>query len=41
MSKPTKPDPTPANVAERGLEVQQIGNGVITTVSPAAKSFGN
>lgn len=32
---------TPANVAERGLEVQQIGDGGVVTVSPAAKSFGN
>jgi outer membrane PBP1 activator LpoA protein len=31
----------PSNVAERGLEVQQIGNGVITTVSPAPRSFAN
>jgi hypothetical protein len=31
----------PSNVAERGLEVQQIGNGVITTVSPAPRSFSN
>jgi branched-chain amino acid transport system substrate-binding protein len=32
---------TPANVAERGLEVQQVGSGAITTVSPAPRSFGN
>jgi outer membrane PBP1 activator LpoA protein len=32
---------TPANVAERGLEVQQVGAGTITTVSPAPRSFGN
>lgn len=32
---------TPANIAERGLEVQQIGSGTITTVSPAPRSFGN
>lgn len=32
---------TPANVAERGLEVQQIGNGAINVVSPAPRSFGN
>jgi outer membrane PBP1 activator LpoA protein len=32
---------TPANVAERSLEVQQIGNGAITTVAPAARSFGS
>jgi outer membrane PBP1 activator LpoA protein len=32
---------TPANVAERGLEVQQVGNGAITTVSPAPRSFAN
>jgi branched-chain amino acid transport system substrate-binding protein len=31
---------TPGNVAERALEVQQIGSGAITTVSPAPKSFG-
>jgi hypothetical protein len=31
----------PSNVAERGLEVQQIGSGVITTVSPAPRSFAN
>ncbi|KPF78286.1 hypothetical protein IP88_04330 [alpha proteobacterium AAP81b] len=30
---------TPGNVAERALEVQQIGAGGIVTVSPAAKSF--
>ena len=32
---------TPGNIAERGLEVQQIGNGVITTVSPATRGFAN
>ena len=32
---------TPSNVAERGLEVQQIGPGVISTVSPATRSFAN
>jgi hypothetical protein len=32
---------TPANIAERGLEVQQVGSGTITTVSPAPRSFGN
>jgi branched-chain amino acid transport system substrate-binding protein len=32
---------TPGNVAERGLEVQQIGAGVITTVAPASRSFAN
>jgi outer membrane PBP1 activator LpoA protein len=32
---------TPGNVAERGLEVEQIGNGTITNVSPAPRSFGN
>ncbi|GGE08293.1 penicillin-binding protein activator [Polymorphobacter glacialis] len=32
---------TPGGIAERGLEVQQIGNGVITTVSPAPRSFGS
>jgi len=32
---------TPGNVAERGLEVQQIGNGTITTVAPASRSFAN
>jgi outer membrane PBP1 activator LpoA protein len=31
----------PSNVAERSLEVQQIGNGVLTTVSPAARGFSN
>lgn len=30
----------PDNVAERALEVQQIGAGAISTVSPAPKSFG-
>jgi branched-chain amino acid transport system substrate-binding protein len=29
------------NIAERALEVQQIGNGTITTVDPAPRSFGN
>jgi len=32
---------TPSNIAERGLEVQQIGAGAISVVSPAPKSFGN
>jgi branched-chain amino acid transport system substrate-binding protein len=32
---------TPGNIAERGLEVQQIGSGVITTVSPATRGFAN
>ncbi|MBC7521855.1 MAG: penicillin-binding protein activator [Sandarakinorhabdus sp.] len=32
---------TPANVAERSLEVQQISHGAITTVAPAARSFAN
>ena len=32
---------TPANVAERGLEVQQIGAGGVVTVSPVARGFGN
>ncbi|MEY2884539.1 MAG: hypothetical protein RL490_2263, partial [Pseudomonadota bacterium] len=32
---------TPGNVAERALEVQQIGAGTITTVSPAARGFAN
>jgi outer membrane PBP1 activator LpoA protein len=32
---------TPGNVAERGLEVQQVGNGTITTVSAAPRSFAN
>ncbi len=32
---------TPSGIAERALEVQQIGGGAITTVSPAPKSFGN
>ncbi|MFZ4110642.1 MAG: penicillin-binding protein activator [Polymorphobacter sp.] len=32
---------TPGNIAERGLEVQQIGTGVITTVSPATRGFAN
>lgn len=31
----------PDNVAERALEVQQIGAGTISTVSPAPRSFGN
>jgi ABC-type branched-subunit amino acid transport system substrate-binding protein len=31
----------PSNIAERALEVQQIGAGVMTTVSPAARSFSN
>lgn len=30
----------PDNVAERALEVQQVGAGAISTVSPAPKSFG-
>ena len=29
------------NIAERSLEVQQIGNGVITTVAPAPRGFAN
>ncbi len=29
------------NIAERALEVQQIGNGAITTVSPAPRGFAN
>ncbi len=29
------------NVAERALEVQQIGNGAITTIDAAPRSFGN
>lgn len=29
------------NVAERGLEVQQVGNGSINTVAPATRSFSN
>jgi branched-chain amino acid transport system substrate-binding protein len=32
---------TPANIAERGLEVQQIGSGAINVVSPAPRSFSN
>jgi outer membrane PBP1 activator LpoA protein len=32
---------TPGNVAERSLEVQQISNGAIVTVSPAPKGFGS
>ncbi|MFZ4688176.1 MAG: penicillin-binding protein activator [Polymorphobacter sp.] len=32
---------TPSNIAERGLEVQQIGAGVISTVSPATRGFSN
>ena len=32
---------TPSNVAERALEVQQIGGGAITTVAAAPRSFGN
>jgi outer membrane PBP1 activator LpoA protein len=32
---------TPSNIAERGLEVRQIGAGAISVVSPAPKSFGN
>lgn len=32
---------TPGNIAERSLEVQQIGPGGITTVSPAPRSFGD
>jgi hypothetical protein len=32
---------TPANIAERSLEVQQISNGAIVTVSPAPKGFGS
>jgi len=32
---------TPANIAERGLDVQQIGAGTIATVSPAPRSFAN
>ncbi|WP_426167774.1 penicillin-binding protein activator [Sandarakinorhabdus sp. DWP1-3-1] len=32
---------TPGNIAERSLEVQQIGNGAITTVAPAARGFAN
>jgi ABC-type branched-subunit amino acid transport system substrate-binding protein len=32
---------TPSNIAERGLEVQQIGNGSIGTVSPAPRGFSN
>ncbi len=32
---------TPANIAERALEVQQIGNGAITTVAPASRGFAN
>jgi outer membrane PBP1 activator LpoA protein len=32
---------TPGNIAERGLEVQQIGTGLITTVAPATRSFAN
>jgi hypothetical protein len=31
----------PSNIAERSLEVQQIGNGVMTTVSPASRGFAN
>ncbi len=31
---------TPGGIAERGLEVQQIGNGAIVTVSPAPRVFG-
>ena len=30
---------TPGGIAERGLEVQQIGGGAITTVSPAPRGF--
>ncbi len=32
---------TPTNIAERALEVEQIGPAGVTTVSPAPKSFGN
>ncbi len=32
---------TPGNIAERALEVQQIGAGTITTVSPATRGFAN
>lgn len=32
---------TPSNIAERGLEVQQVGNGAITAVAPASRSFAN
>ncbi len=32
---------TPANIAERALEVQQIGGGSISVVAPAARGFGN
>lgn len=32
---------TPSNVAERSLEVQQIGAGVISTVSSATRGFAN
>ena len=32
---------TPSGIAERNLEVQQIGNGAITTVSPAPRGFTN
>jgi branched-chain amino acid transport system substrate-binding protein len=32
---------TPANVAERGLEIQQVGAGTITTISPAPRRFAN
>ena len=32
---------TPAHVAERGLEVQQIDAGGVVTVAPAAKGFGS
>ena len=32
---------TPGNIAERTLEVQQIGNGAITTVAPASRGFAN
>ncbi len=31
---------TPSQVAERALEVEQIGAGVINTISPAPKGFG-
>lgn len=32
---------TPSNIAERGLAVEQVGAGVINSVSPAPKGFGN
>ncbi len=32
---------TPGNIAERSLEVQQIGNGAIAVVAPASRGFAN